>query len=115
MKYAHDDAVVLRQPGSELPRDACMVLTLLEGWHVTATAERKFGLPRPLGSENDPGAGTHWQYAGLVVVPSGKRGCGLETWRRIGVFLFGDKEDGDVEFNTPFKLDDSEELDVVLV
>lgn len=115
MKYAHDDAVVLRQPGSELPRDACMVLTLLEGWHVTATTERKFGLPRPLGSENDPGAGTHWQYAGLVVVPSGKRGCGLETWRRIGVFLFGDKEDGDVEFNTPFKLDDSEEVDVVLV
>lgn len=116
LKYAHDDVALL--PGAALPSGACMVLTMFEAWFNAGVSEYDYNDARLSGDrdENTPVVvKTQFQYAGLVVIPSGKKdSVGQDCWQRIGVFVFDDTLVGYQRLDLPFDMDEEEE-DIVLV
>lgn len=102
MSYYHDDLTL--EPGSELPEEACMVVTMLNAWTMQGGKEVKFEAASQRGK--NPG----WQYAGLVVVPAGG-----QNWKRIGAFMFtNESREETQEFQVPFDWENGQE-DVILV
>ena len=110
LKYAHDDSMVKK--GDVLPGDACMVLTTEQAWHVDKADPAKRTHDFVKGKDVPEGWGTSYQYAGIVVVPSGVDSQGRETWRRIGAFMLFDNVTGH-DLTGPF--DENKEEDIVLV
>jgi hypothetical protein len=58
---------------------------------------------------------TAWQYAGLVIVQTGKSLHGRNCWRRIGAFLFTARRQGNLTISTLFELDRGEDEELILV
>ncbi|KAG6362818.1 hypothetical protein INS49_007912 [Diaporthe citri] len=112
MRYVHDEIGLL--PGSQLPTDACMMLTLVEAWKSIGGSERAYE-DESMEIIGHTVKHTCWQYAGLVVIPAGRIIQGKEACRRIGVFLFSDQVKGAWTFLTPFDIGLSAEEDTTLV
>lgn len=112
--YVHDDKAV--SPGSSLPNNACMILTVLEAWEtIVGGGQRKLDGQDTQEHEGPPINRTCWLYAGLVILPEKTSFYAGSSWRRIGVFLVSVSVIGKASFTTPFQIQDSEEEDVHLV
>ena len=115
INYIHDDINVA--PGSDLPDNVCMILTVFEAWEThVGGGQRRIGMHGSKQREGGPPIyRTNWLYTGLVVVPATtERNGECCFWRRIGVFLVSLSVVGETDFKTPFRIEEAEK-DIELV
>ncbi|RMJ08920.1 hypothetical protein CDV36_011447 [Fusarium kuroshium] len=113
MSYSHDDGSIL--PGAPLPTNSVMVLTIFTASRSGGKTIKEYQIPVTQEDDRDENVETQWNYAGLVVVPAAEGPGGEERWRRIGAFMYSNSADGKIQVPTPFRIDESQEEDTVLI
>lgn len=113
MSYSHDDGSIL--PGSQLPTDSAMVLTIFTASRSGGKTIKEYQIPVTQEDDRDENVETQWNYAGLMVVPAAGGPGGEERWKRIGAFMYSNSADGKIQVSTPFRIGEDNEEDIVLV
>ncbi|KAH7253100.1 heterokaryon incompatibility protein-domain-containing protein [Fusarium solani] len=113
MLYSHDDGSIL--PGSQLPTDSVMVLSIFTASRSGGKTIKEYQIPITQDDDRDENVETQWNYAGLVVVPAAGSPGGEERWRRIDTFLYSNSADGKIQVPTPFRIGEDKEQDTVLI